>query len=115
MAEFRRHHRIVTPRQYRAVFDHRNRCGSRYFTFHQSSNDVGFHRLGLAVSRKVSKSAVERNRIKRQIRESFRRFHQPDRSEIRGVDIVVVARHGAAAATNAELAEDLDRFWRRMS
>lgn len=114
MAQFRRHHRIVTPRQYRAVFDNRSRRGSRFFTFHQKPNDVGFHRLGLAVSRKVSKSAVERNRIKRQIRESFRRFRQYHRQGAAGADLVVVAKQDAAAATSAELAAELDRFWRRL-
>ena len=49
-------------------------------------------RLGLAVSRKVSPDAVVRNRIKRALREEFRRI----RNALPGGDYVLVARHGAA-------------------
>lgn len=50
-------------------------------------------RLGLAVSRKVSPHAVVRNRIKRALREQFRRL----RGSLPAGDYVLVARPGAAA------------------
>jgi len=52
-------------------------------------NDVGHARLGLAVSRAVSKKAVLRNRLKRRLREIFRRNRDRIPSS---VDIVVVAQ-----------------------
>lgn len=67
-------------------------------------------RLGMAVSRKVSVRAVERNRIKRQIRESFREH----RHMLPAVDILVIAHHRAAAESSARLREDLDRLWSRI-
>ena len=64
-------------------------------------------RLGLAVSRKVSKRAVQRNRIKRNIRESFR----ATRDDLPGVDVLVIARVSAAGADNPALRADLARAW----
>jgi ribonuclease P protein component len=66
-------------------------------------------RLGLAVSRKVSKSAVQRNRIKRLVRESFRKH----RAHLPALDIVVMARPGAAECDNPQLATRIDALLKR--
>ena len=79
-------------------------------------NTLKHHRLGLAVSKKVSKKAVERNRIKRQLRDSFRHF-QSSLGEIggieAGIDFVAVAKPAAARADNATLRQEVDRLWRK--
>jgi len=67
--------------------------------------------LGLAVSKRVDKRAVGRNRIKRVIRESFR-HHQ---SQLTGLDLVVIARAGAARADKAELSAALATLWQRLT
>jgi ribonuclease P protein component len=66
-------------------------------------------RLGLAVSRKVSRSAVQRNRIKRVVRESFRRHGDT----LPAIDIVVMARPGAAACDNQRLTASIDALLER--
>jgi ribonuclease P protein component len=60
-------------------------------------------RLGLAVSRKVDPNAVGRNRIKRVLRDTFRKI----RGELAAGDYVVVARPAAARSTGPELAAAL--------
>jgi ribonuclease P protein component len=64
----------------------------------------------MAVSRKVSKRAVERNRIKRVVRESFR----ARREQLPGVDVLVIARTSAASTASPALRADLDRVWQRL-
>lgn len=64
-------------------------------------------RLGLSVAARIIGTAVERNRIKRVVRESFR-LHQ---DELPSVDIVVNARNGAKSATNLELRRSLEQHW----
>ena len=64
-------------------------------------------RLGVVVSRKVHRSAVERNRIRRQIRESFRL----KRRQLKTNDYVVRARPAAAQLDNAALRKALDELW----
>lgn len=56
-------------------------------------------RIGLTVSRRVG-NAVLRNRIKRRVREWFR-MHREELP--RGVDLVVIARRGAAELGSREL------------
>ena len=57
-------------------------------------------RLGVTVTTKIDKRAVVRNRIKRRLREIFRlnrgRLKEP-------LDLVIVARRGAAACGFAEM------------
>lgn len=67
-------------------------------------------RIGIVVSRRVSLKAVTRNRIKRQIRESFRRNH----ASLHGLDIVVIAQAAAATVTNPNLGRSLHTHWERL-
>jgi ribonuclease P protein component len=86
------------------------RLGSECFRIRYRDNEVGFARLGQAVSRRVSKRAVDRNRIKRIVRESFRHA----RAALPPVDILVVANPSAAACPGAELRNELERLWERL-
>jgi ribonuclease P protein component len=64
-------------------------------------------RLGLAISRRQAPSAVERNRIKRLVRECFRQ--RPwDRIPF---DLVVMLRAPTRGVTTAELRQELARLW----
>jgi ribonuclease P protein component len=68
-------------------------------------------RLGVTVGRRVSLKAVARNRIKRQIRESFRQ-HQ---YLLTGLDIVVTAQAPANTKLNAQLRHSLSQHWERVA
>lgn len=67
-------------------------------------------RLGLAISRKQLRRAVDRNRIKRIVRESFR-LHA---ASLPAVDIVVLARQPAATAEARQLTRALSKHWNRI-
>jgi len=58
-------------------------------------------RLGVTVSRTVG-NAVVRNRVKRAVREFFRRAHVAP-----GIDLVVIAKPGAGDLTSAALGAEL--------
>ena len=92
------------------MFAGAERVADRYFTVLAATNGTDAARLGLAISRRAAKRAVDRNRIKRLIRESFR--HQ--RPALPPVDVVVMARPTAPAATSEELARALDTLWQRL-
>jgi ribonuclease P protein component len=64
----------------------------------------------MAVSARAAGNAVNRNRLRRVIRESFRMHRQ----EMPAVDVFVTARAPAAAAANRELFESLARLWQEL-
>ena len=72
-----------------------------------SGNSAAPDRLGLVVSRKVGNSVV-RNRVKRLLREIFRK------TEGHGLDLVVIARPAAAGATFEEMDLDLGLAIRKL-
>jgi len=71
------------------------------------SNESGQRRLGFAISRQKVRLAVGRNRLRRLVRESFRR-HQ---ASLPPVDLVILARDAAAAAVNADLQASIEKHW----
>lgn len=75
-----------------------------------AGNDLEHPRIGMAVSRKVSPRAVTRNRIKRQVRETFRLTVD----ELPSIDIVVMARRDAAQADNEQIRHSLASHWQRL-
>ena len=86
---FRTSNRLKRPEEYKQVFSSKRRSSDHSFLFLAKTNDFNWPRLGLAVPKKHIHSAVERNRLKRIIRESFRLKQK----KLKGNDIVVVVRN----------------------
>lgn len=80
----------------------RRASGSHLLLFGQP----GHGRLGVTVSRKVG-GAVVRNRLKRWIRECWRR-RRPEPSADPALDVVVVARPAAAQAAHPAICREID-------
>jgi len=99
--------RITTPSEYRHVFQKAKRLHDRCFTILLRQNDFGHARLGLVVSRKCAKKAVARNRIKRIVRESFRKRYK----ELAAFDIVVIGKSDVTNRTNEQLRQLLENRW----
>ncbi len=102
--------RLRRAADFLAMRDAPGRLDGRYVLIRYATAAGAGARMGMAVSRRVSKRAVERNRIKRQLRESFRRM----RAKLPPLDLLVIARSEAAAADNASLRAELDRLWPRL-
>lgn len=102
--------RLHRGAEFKAVFaDKRYRpIRTPMFNVYRRPNDCGHPRLGLAVSRKAAKKAVDRNRIKRSIRESFRQQVRvlPD------VDFVVTCSGRSDLKTSEEASAMLLQIWR---
>lgn len=112
--KFERRCRLTTRAEYNRVFTRHKVSQDRLFRVLARSNDRTYCRLGLAVSTRVCKRAVGRNRLKRVIRESFR-AHGQELAAAGGKDIVVLPSPMAATICNSDLCESLQNHWRRIA
>lgn len=65
-------HGLRESEEFRVVYARGERYNGRFMTAFVLPNDAGQQRLGVTASRKTSGRAVERNRMKRLLRDSFR-------------------------------------------
>ncbi|MFO7570736.1 MAG: ribonuclease P protein component [Smithellaceae bacterium] len=106
---FRHADRVTQKSGYRTIYEQGVRRSSRFFTIITCGNTLGRKRLGITVTKKAG-NAVKRNRIKRLIREFFRRnrdlFPQ-------GHDVVVMARKNMPPLTYQDTCKELTKLFER--
>ena len=108
---FSRDDRLRKRREFEECYASGVRVSGRYIqVFFLAGADRERLRLGVSVSRRVG-NAVERNRVRRRLREIFRRTRDPLASP--GGRLVVNARPSAAAVSFRELSEDYGRALRK--
>ena len=79
--------------QFQFVYHNGKSYANRYLVMYIKENGLEKNRIGISVSKKVGNSVV-RHRVKRLIKESYRLHENVFNS---GLDIVIVARPGAAS------------------
>ena len=102
--------KLLTAENYQNVFSKAERFGNYSFTVLARKNELGHPRLGLAVSKKCAKRAVDRNRIKRLFRESFR----INQHKLPSVDIIAMCKPSAIKLTNHEMHSQIEKQWHFM-
>lgn len=103
--------RLLDASAYKTVFDDAQiKVSTRQLLFLARPNGMNKSRLGLVIAKKNIKQAVQRNRIKRIARESFRLNQQ----NLGGVDTVVLARRGLDQLENNELRSMFDQLWQQL-
>lgn len=109
MHGFDKSRRLITKADYKFVFDEAKKTASSEFVVLFRKNNLNRARLGLALSKKVIAKAHDRNRIKRLIRESFRK------SDLPSVDIIFLARQGVGTLDNTAIHRALSKIWDKLN
>jgi ribonuclease P protein component len=100
---FGKHERLRHRKDFELAFSHGSRRHTKNFTIILRPNGLQFSRLGVTVGKKVGK-AVERNRVKRCLREFFR-LHKHKLPA--GHDMVIIAKKDAAKLAYHDMREEL--------
>lgn len=101
--------RLGRRSEYQHCYRNGRRRHGRFVTLFVAPNSLGAARLGITATRKVG-SAVARNRVKRRVREIYRRWDR--RFDLPAVDLVVHLKPAAAEADFGELETELWNLWR---
>jgi ribonuclease P protein component len=103
--------RLHKPAEFKRAYAEGRRFANGQFTMHACANGAAAPRLGLSIAARVAGNAVQRNRIKRQVRESFRHQQQA----LAGFDIVVGVRSGVRGIGKPELRSSLEGLWQQVA
>lgn len=76
-----------------------------------TANPLSHARLGIITSKRHLRLAVERARVRRIIRESFRQA----KAGLSGLDLIVMVRSGISSIDTKTLRNDIDNLWQVIS
>jgi ribonuclease P protein component len=99
------------PAEFKSAFACGQRFNNEFFTASARANDLTWARLGMSIAVRTLRRAVDRNRVRRLIRESFRMHQQ----SLPPVDIVIGTRAATKSADRACIRTALEQLWRKIA
>jgi ribonuclease P protein component len=103
--------RLTRDKEFEKVFKNARSAYNNLFSVKALSNNLSHNRFGIIVSLKVSKKAIERNKIKRRVREALRFFD--DQITIHQ-DVVIVCRPSLINVNLKEIKNSLQLIFKRL-
>ena len=103
--------RMRRPAEFKRVYAGGRRLGSEHFTVNLQANGTPCARLGMSIAARILRRAVDRNRVRRLIRESFR----VNQKRLPPLDIVIGVRAGVQDIDNDRLRAGLEKLWQKIA
>ena len=104
--------RLSSSAEFQRVFKNASyRVSCRYILVLAVKNDLAHPRLGLVIGKKHASKAVQRNLIKRVLRNSFRL----NQDLLPSVDIVILARSNVCSLDKTELSYWIGKMWESLN
>jgi len=100
--------KIQETSEYERIFGESKRLNTEHFIILYVPNSLGYSRAGFVVSKKSVPGAVGRNRVKRVLREIFRR----NKSLFGSMDYVFVAKKGSDSLDYAQARLEIEKIIR---
>ena len=94
--------RLIKTDDFSSVFNFRKRISGRFLAIHYRYNQLGSPRLGLVIGKKTARLAVQRNYMRRVLRELFR----TRQADLAPVDIVVRSQRMFTRADYAQISQE---------
>ncbi|VVC76929.1 Ribonuclease P protein component [Aquicella siphonis] len=111
MFGFSRTYRLAGKHDFQSVFANPNKTAHKYFLALSIPNQLQHARLGIVLSKHRLRLSVQRNRLRRLIRESFR--HNKD--VLKGVDVIILLRSECIPLESSKtIRKDIDTLWQKL-
>ena len=109
--EFSRNSRLNCPADFDRVFKNTDfKVSNRFLLLLARTNQTEQPRLGLIVGKKKINHAVDRNRVKRRLRESFR----VKQAELLDLDIIALVRSDSGPEEDSQLSMQIGALFDRL-
>lgn len=108
---FPRSCRLTSKADFQSVFDQPKKAASQGILILYRPSGREYPRLGIMIGKQHVRRAVDRNRLRRIVRDSFRQVQ----TLLSGLDIVVLIRHDWIALPNAKCRDELAKLWKKIA
>lgn len=99
--------RLVKEKDFKKIFKAGKYSHTKIFDIKVLANELEVNRYGIIISTKVSKKAVERNRLKRQFRSAIKEL---DKKIVPGFDLVVIVSWAAKRQKYEFIKSELEKI-----
>ncbi len=100
-------YKLLSKEEFQFVFAKANKVKRKHFLALHRPNQRPYARLGMVIAKQRLKRAVDRNLLRRIIRESFR----AQKESLKGLDIIVLLRSECTPLGKKDLRDDVDNLW----